>query len=62
MFDVLQAKKERNVLAHQSSLLRGDIGPDDRLFNVLLEVEDLKRQLEESEHKRRMEVDELQER
>lgn len=59
---LFQAKKERNVLAHQSSLLMGDITPDDRLFLVLMEVEDLKRKLEEAEHKHEMQIQDMEER
>ncbi|KAE8740566.1 hypothetical protein FOCC_FOCC013899 [Frankliniella occidentalis] len=41
------AVKERNVMAHQSSLLAEALSQDDRLLPILAEVENLKRLLEE---------------
>ncbi|XP_034256392.1 shootin-1 [Thrips palmi] len=41
------AVKERNVMAHQSSLLAEALSQDDRLLPMLAEVENLKRLLEE---------------
>lgn len=43
----MQAVKERNVMAHQSSLLAEALSQDDRLMPLLAEVEKLKRLLEE---------------
>lgn len=42
-----KAVKERNVMAHQSSLLAEALSQDDRLLPILAEVENLKRLLEE---------------
>ena len=56
-----QAKKERNVLAHQSSLLIGEISSNEKLVKVLLEVEDLKRKLEEESQSHAAEIQKLQE-
>lgn len=42
-----QAVKERNVMAHQSSLLSEALSQDDQLLPLLSEVENLKRLLEE---------------
>lgn len=56
-----QAQKERNVLAHQSSLLMGEISSNETLMKVLLEVEDLKRKLEEESQNHAAEVQRLQE-
>ncbi|XP_012255511.2 shootin-1 [Athalia rosae] len=48
-----RAQKERNVLAHQSSLLLAEVAtdPDGRLLAVLQEVESLKRSLEEEQQR-----------
>ncbi|XP_044743420.1 shootin-1 [Chrysoperla carnea] len=58
------ARKERNVLAHQSALLMGEIMPaegDDKLFRLLEEVENLKRALEDEKNQHAQEIAELQE-
>ncbi|XP_046434545.1 shootin-1 isoform X1 [Neodiprion fabricii] len=58
-----KAQKERNVLAHQSSLLLAEIATDSdgRLLAVLLEVESLKRSLEEEQQRHVAQVQALQE-
>ncbi|CAG2063397.1 unnamed protein product, partial [Timema podura] len=55
-----KAQKERNVLAHQSSLFMSEIVGDDKLLRVVLEVESLKNTLEEERQKYAMELLELQ--
>ncbi|XP_075221950.1 shootin-1-like isoform X2 [Lycorma delicatula] len=59
--DADKAKKERNVLAHQSQLLMTEVASDDRLTNVLLEVEQLMSCLEEERHRHASELQQLQE-
>nr|CAD7571719.1 unnamed protein product [Timema californicum] len=56
-----KAQKERNVLAHQSSLFMSEIVGDDKLLRVVSEVESLKNTLEEERQKYAMELLELQE-
>lgn len=58
-----QAQKERNVLAHQSSLLLAEVAtdPDGRLLAVLQEVELLKRSLEEEQQRHVAQIQDLQE-
>lgn len=58
-----QAQKERNVLAHQSSLLLAEVAtdPDGRLLAVLQEVESLKRSLEEEQQRHVAHIQTLQE-
>lgn len=58
-YDV-QAKKERNVLAHQSQLLMTEVASDERLANVLLEVEQLMSCLEEERQRHAFELQQLQ--
>ncbi|XP_054290161.1 shootin-1-like isoform X1 [Macrosteles quadrilineatus] len=59
--DADKAKKERNVLAHQSQLLMCDVAADQRLMQVVLEVENLKRSLEEEQQRHAAEIQALQE-
>lgn len=58
-----RAQKERNVLAHQSSLLLAEVAtdPDGRLLAVLQEVESLKRSLEEEQQRHNAQIQGLQE-
>lgn len=54
-------KRERNVLAHQSSLLLQKLtedGPDKML--LVQEIEELKRELEEERNKHNIEITNLQ--
>ncbi|XP_065351188.1 shootin-1-like [Cloeon dipterum] len=55
-----KARKERNVLAHQSSILLADVVGDERLMMLLQEVENLKAKLEEESSKHSGQIDELQ--
>ncbi|XP_059488652.1 shootin-1-like isoform X2 [Neocloeon triangulifer] len=55
-----KARKERNVLAHQSALLMVDVAGNDRLMLLLQEVENLKAKLEEESNKHNEQVEELQ--
>ncbi|XP_067006993.2 shootin-1 [Anabrus simplex] len=55
------AQKERNVLAHQSTLLLSDIAGDEKFLLVIQEVESLKRQIEEERQKHNNELQDLQE-
>lgn len=59
--DADKAKKERNVLAHQSQLLMCEVAADERLMQVLMEVETLKRTLEEEQQQHANEIQSLQE-
>uniref|UniRef100_A0A8D8PWY4 Shootin-1 n=1 Tax=Cacopsylla melanoneura TaxID=428564 RepID=A0A8D8PWY4_9HEMI len=56
-----QAKKERNVLAHQSQLLMLEAMADERFAQLLTEIENLKSQLEDEQLKHRSEIEMLQE-
>lgn len=58
----VQAQKERNVLAHQSALLMAEVSeePNARLLSVLMEVESLKRQLEEEKQQSELQIRDLQ--
>lgn len=55
-------KKERNVLAHQSTLLMQGLNNDDGLDKLLLlqEIEELKRTLEEERNQHSLDVNSLQ--
>ncbi|KAF4533162.1 hypothetical protein B566_EDAN001704 [Ephemera danica] len=55
-----QAKKERNVLAHQSTLLLADIAGDERLQMLFLDIEGLKAKLEDETNRHSIQVQELQ--
>ncbi|KAG8244276.1 hypothetical protein J6590_027973 [Homalodisca vitripennis] len=59
--DADKAKKERNVLAHQSQLLMCEVAADQRLLQVVMEVENLKRTLEEEQQRHTAELQALQE-
>uniref|UniRef100_A0A1B6LBC4 Uncharacterized protein n=1 Tax=Graphocephala atropunctata TaxID=36148 RepID=A0A1B6LBC4_9HEMI len=59
--DADKAKKERNVLAHQSQLLMCEVAADQRLLQVVMEVENLKRTLEEEQQRHAAELQTLQE-
>lgn len=48
------------MLAHQSQLLMTEVADDQRLLQVLLEVESLKRSLEEEQQKHATELQTLQ--
>lgn len=55
------ARKERNVLAHQSTLLLQGIAHDDDKVQFLQEIENLKRQLEDMTNKYERDIAHLQE-
>lgn len=55
-----QAKKERNVLAHQSQLLMCEVASDERLLQLLNEIENLKRNLEEEQQTFATQIQQLQ--
>lgn len=54
------ARKERNVLAHQSTLLLQGIAHDDDKVQFLQEIENLKRQLEDMTNKYERDIAHLQ--
>ncbi|KAI5693773.1 hypothetical protein M8J75_005544 [Diaphorina citri] len=56
-----QAKKERNVLAHQSQLLMLEAMADERFMQLLTEIENLKAQLEDEQNRHDSEIQMLQE-
>lgn len=54
------ARKERNVLAHQSTLLLQGIANDEDKVQLLQEIENLKRQLEDMTNKYERDIAQLQ--
>lgn len=55
-----EARKERNVLAHQSNLLLQGISLDSDKIMLIQEIEDLKRALEDNNNKYERHLSELQ--
>jgi hypothetical protein len=60
LFIFQKARKERNVLAHQSALLMVDVVGDNRMIMLLGEIENLKAKLEEETNKHNQHSEELQ--